>query len=241
MPVRLRLRLMPVEPVRLSFSYQYYLSSLVYRLLHDSDARRADEAHDEKHAAFSFSLLFPERKSMVFERETLLFRGPVRWYVSFLDDELARAFLSSLLREQVFLNGWWRILSFEREEEPSFSSYMFSTLSPIVLREKRDGKTWDVTLSDPSFPVKLRKHLLLKYNASPLAEEPVSEGDVFIRFVKGRVKRFAIPRDDTTIYLRASEGSFFLAAPLPFLRYAWYAGLGQLQSQGFGMIHVKEC
>ncbi len=224
----------------LPLSYYHCLQSLLYELMCPS---LANEVHEEKEAKpFVFSSLFGEYL-LDSENKTILFSDQVSLYIASRDSYLLLSILSRIVSKPssfallgqkiVFLKA----IALKNEVEEK-ESYLVETLSPLVLHEtiEKEGKKWTHYFSpmDPSFQNAANKNFLRK---ASFLKAKVSSDPFFllpgenVREVVALYKGFVI---------KGYVGTFRFLGKKDQLLFLLDQGVGERNSEGFGMIQIKK-
>ena len=124
-------------------------------------------------------------------------------------------------------------------EKPVFKdSIQFRTLSPIVIRTIKNGKTWDLPAGAPQFWEQLKDNLLKKYKQFHGNYDGNENITVNLDEKTVKQKRVIIKKGELEIYHRANQMRFAMSADPRLLEFAYDAGLGEKTGMGFGMVKI---
>lgn len=246
----------------LPINYQYELSAVVYKIIHQADSEFARFLHEQGYMIegrafklFTFSHLKFDRFQIYREEQRIEHQGQhAYFYISFLIDKAAEEFIKGFFIKQAFGLGDkisqvdYEVSSIEACAPPVFKEKMiYRCLSPILLKEKRaDGgenyldpiqaKNYkDILISNLSSKAQA---LALAVDTMPLPEElPDTAFQVLGKvYKKGvRIKQHTAQATHLISYMYEFE----LSAPVELQEIGYYAGFGHLGSQGFGCVEVK--
>ena len=234
------------EPVTLPLSYHSQLQGLIYNILSENpdyseflhDIGYGDNAHSFK--LFVFSLL---NGSCRIDPPHITFYDNMNFELRSPIDDFCNVFLISvnrrdtfdLMQQQVKLDSC-TVLHNRIESD----NILIRMLSPICLHstyyEEEKRKTRYFTPLDPDFNKVLNQNLCNKYSAAfgkILSEEIVltakslSSEDKYVTKFGGK------------IYITAWNGQYSLSGNPDILSFLYDTGLGDRNSQGFGMFEVS--
>jgi CRISPR-associated endoribonuclease Cas6 len=243
-------------------SYEYYLSSAIYKWIELSspefsaflhDHAYSPEQHKRSFKHFCFSQLFAERSHVQDER-IFFDSDTIMWYVGMVVEEALQHFVTGLFeKRRFFIDREYNTFVVEQVEmlpDPVWTSLMkFKTLSPITVSvaEERNGKLLSRYLKadDPHLQESLRNNLLRRYESLygilpqnqefrciPDAEYITRRGSVD-RISKLVTIKKGMP-DETKV--RGFRCPVTLEGSLDLIKLAYESGLGEKGSVGFGMI-----
>lgn len=245
--MRLRITLQAEKELLLPWNYQHHLHGFLYAAVTGENPEIGVFLHEQgfakdshRYKFFVFSKLFP-RKARGTE-EGLLVSPPVFWWVSSPLSLFVEALATALLKLEKIPLGK---LSFylekvEIEAPPAFTGRtLCEMISPLVVSTgvKRGEKLHKVFLSpeDPRFFEIVKENLLRKaqaFGAFTVPKNVVSFEPIGTWYSK------LITVQGTNV--RGYEGKFFVEGDEELLAFAYDAGLGERNSQGFGMFRIAE-
>lgn len=243
--MRLRITLRAEKDVLLPWNYQHYLHGFLYAAITGENPEIGSFLHEQgfscdrhRYKLFVFSRLFPRKVQRT--PQGLLASSPILWWVSSPLSPFVEALAIALLKSGRILLGnhlLW-VEKVEAEAPPVFHGQVLcETLSPLVISTgvKRGEKLHKVFLSpeDPRFFALMKVNLLRKARAFGILES--SEGDISFT-PAGTWRSKLITVQGTNV--RGYEGKFFAEGDEKLLDFAYDAGLGERNSQGFGMFRV---
>jgi len=258
--MRLKLTLHPLDKPVVPINYQYPLSAAIYNVLRKAAPEYASFLHDQGYKTsenrlmkmFTFSKLHIPGGRLVKPGNRALRGSHGDWtlYISsIMTDEFVQNFILGLFESARFsiatteIKTAFEIRQVEAIAPPQFSETMrFKCLSPITASTKREenGKT-KIKYYHPTeaeFPQALCNNLVQKYETAhrkPLAEAKLN----FFLGEKDRPRSRLIAIKEGSAQqtnIKAWETYFTLSGTPELLRAAWECGLGEHNSQGFGMI-----
>ena len=185
----------------------------------------------------TFSRLFG-RSRIDRERKRALFKPPVYFYFSSLFEEVLSTYATILLKKP-FLKLGRNLVQVEKieviEERVSGNEAVVKTLSPIVVRKTVEGKSLYLNPGQEEFYRLLAKNLAKKSRL--YAGREVSPEEIEIEPAPGAFFKKAVVYYKGYPY-EAYKGKFLIRAPKEAIETALLTGLGERNSQGFGMVIV---
>lgn len=245
--MRLRITLQAERELLLPWNYQHHLHGFLYAAVTGENPEIGVFLHEQgfakdshRYKFFVFSKLFPRKARGT--QEGLFASPPILWWVSSPLSSFVEALATALLKSGRVPLG--KLLLYlekvEIEEPPEFTGRtLCETISPLVVSTgvKRGEKLHKVFLSpeDPRFFEIVKENLLRKVQAfgafavpeSTVSFEPTGTWHSKLVTVQGT-------------NVRGYEGRFFVEGNEELLAFAYDAGLGERNSQGFGMFRVVE-
>jgi CRISPR-associated endoribonuclease Cas6 len=243
---------------RLPLSYQYELSSFVYRAIACADTGYASWLHEngfnlngKMFKLFTFSNLIVSQYGI--EKEQGLLRidsDRVEWQISFLPEKSTEKFVHGLFSEQEFQIGdkksvvQFKVERIEMLPPPQFEPEMsFRTLSPVCISIRQETRKYPLYISpeDPEASNFILNNLLNKYLA--FYGKPY-EGNIDFDFrvtsqPKAKLITIKIGTEQES-NIRGFLFDFRIKAPEELMRIMYESGLGEKNSIGFGMIGIKK-
>lgn len=242
----------------LPISYQYELSSAIYKILEGADAQYSLFLHEKgyKTARKSFKLfvfsnlhIFPFR---CFNDRIEIGGNEVSFQISFYMDKTAENFIMGLFKEQNFSLGDkinqvpFIVKQIQAIALPEIGEkIILRPLSPVVVG-KKNNKGYDDYLSPehPEFGDLLILNLIDKYQSSgqqiPLDWQDAPIHFELLEFSKLKSKLITIKtgtKEETKV--RGFGGfTFLLTAPKELIEIALLAGIGKENAMGFGYVDV---
>jgi CRISPR-associated endoribonuclease Cas6 len=244
-------------------NYQYELSSAIYRIIDQSNSEFSSFLHEIGYKArgkpfrlFTFSRLFFKGFKVHFESGRIEHYGhQVELEVSFLVDRIAEEFIKGLLfGQEIFLGDQisgttYQVQRIEAKAKPIFKPVMqYRCLSPILVKRKRNTGGEDYLSPDVrGYNELILENLLSKSLALSIAFQNDSDGlaedrpqiglTVSSKIYKNGVIIKQLTPQQTKLIGYSFE--FELHAPVELHEIGYYAGFGNLGSQGFGCVEVK--
>ncbi len=229
----------------LNWNYLDHLRGVLYSAMACAAPRLARHIHERGFEAckktyklLTFSLLFPRQKEAC--EEGLLVRGGADWFISsplpLLMEVVAEGLLS--MGEVRIGKLVWGVERLEILRPPKIpQGATFKTLSPLVAStgKREGGRFLKVFLSpgEEDFGRVLKQNLERKFWAL-YGEEP--RGGVDFEFHPPfRSKLFRVSGTD----VKGWELTFSMRGDPALMRLAYDAGLGERNTQGFGMIELS--
>lgn len=242
-------------------NYQYELSSAIYKIIHTANSDFAEFLHDQGYSVdqkpfrlFTFSLLDLDKVKVIPEAGRLEHMGTkASFQFSYLIDRTAEEFIKWIFMNQKFTLGdkitqvSFRVSHIEALEPPIFMEKMtYRCLSPIFIRKKRsDGGEDYLHPSDQDYEKLLLSNLISKAQALALTgnSDDFAEDKAELKiYPKGKIYKKGITIKQNTAQASKLIGysfEFELSAPAELQEIGYYAGFGNLGSQGFGCVRVK--
>lgn len=267
--MRLLVRVRPLrEGITLSFGYQYWLSSVIYKWIEQSSPSYSEFLHTHgfspdglvrrfKH--FCFSQLLVENREVDKNRQKLKILSPVvSWYISMPVDETLKHIVVGIFEKQEFyIDRAYNRFAVERVEilpEPLWERKMkFTMLSPVTVSvpKERNGKLIPEYLraNDARLSDALRSNIINKYLSLYKKELQDDEfkcllDDVYIEKRGGyeKVSKLVVIKegapDETKV--KGIMCPLTIEGNPELIKLAYESGLGEKNSLGFGMIEVAD-
>ncbi|MBK6263633.1 CRISPR-associated endoribonuclease Cas6 [Marivirga sp. S37H4] len=245
----------------LPINYQYELSSVIYKIIHTADSDFARFLHDQGYITgqktfrlFTFSHLVLDKSKVIPEAGRLEHVGnKSSFQFSCLVDRTAEEFIKGIFMNQEFTLGdkitqvSYTVSHIEALEPPVFMEKMtYRCLSPIFIRNKRpDGGEDYLQPKDEDYAKLVLSNLVSKAQALAVAGTyaDFSEGETVLKLNSiGKIYKKGITIKQNTLQSSKLIGysyEFELTAPVELQEIGYYAGFGNLGSQGFGCVGVK--
>lgn len=243
MKIKITLRAKEGAGLVLPIHYNYMLQSFIYRNL---DRIYSYFLHNfgfiygnRKFKLLTFSNIFGKHR-VIKAAGKMVFVGNIHFYISSVLDEIVASHAKTLIKRKTLGLGrnQVEIESVEPvEERIEGSSIRVKTLSPITVHSTDENrKTIYYNPYQEKFYQLIKENLRkkcgilgIKEGIEEISIEP-AEGALFKKVVTYYKKNFVI---------EAWKGEFTLRAPKNVLKVALSAGLGDRNSQGFGMVSVN--
>lgn len=243
--MRLHIVFSPPRAVCLPWHYMHLLHGFLYGAIARASPDVGGFLHDHGYASGAhrykmlvFSRLYPRRAAR--RPDGLELAPPIHWWVSSPLAAPMEALAVALLTEgrAVLGDASLEVEKVEVEPPPEFSGRVrCETLSPLVAStgvqkgEKLHKKF--LSPSDPIFWQVLEANLRRKAEALGMSLPAEAE----VRFASMGEWRSRLLYSQGT-QVRGYEGRFTMEGDEPLLRLAYEAGLGERNTQGFGMFRV---
>lgn len=256
--MRIKLTLENRPGSKLSLHYQYEFSSAIYKILSKADPVFSEWLHNtgytlegRRFKLFTFSRLdFGTPFRINRDEGTVTLGGRQQLLLSFFVPGAVEKFVAGVFQDQKFGIGTkplppvdFSIQQVELTAPPVFQSVMrFRTLSPIVMPERAEGYANEQYRSpeDAGYERLFFQNLAHKYESARqhgLAGE-LAEGPMRFRLLSQPQSRLVTIKAGTPqeTRIRGFDFEFELEAPADLLRFGYYAGFGEDNAQGFGMV-----
>lgn len=246
--VRVKIILQAPRPQVISINYNYYLSSLIYYILRESDVNFSTYLHSEGYSLgnknfklFCFSRLFPGRYSV--RTDKLVIEDKIEWYVSSPITKFIFHLADGLLTKKTVTigQGTFYVHSAEMTQPPEFTNDMlFRSLSPITTHTAQmvegQRKTISCAVSEPKFIENIKNNLLRKYflvhgslpdNLSlhmQIDKRYLQDRGKLILYKNTRIKGYQVP--------------FRLKGDRKIMKIAYDCGVGEKNSAGMGCVEI---
>lgn len=252
--MRIRLVLSALTPqARLPLNYNYFLASLIYRLLRCSSHDYSTFLHDEGYRAgakrfklFTYSQLLFERFRL--EPPHVVALSPrVEWQISSPVEEFVEHLARGLLQEgELVIAGVpFHVEWVETLPRPEFQGQMkFTCLSPIVVSRPVDcgGKlrAHYYRYDEPGLSEAVRANLLEKFrlihgHLPATSDLTITFDGSYIRRKKGKVYKLI---DFKGTKIKGILAPFTAKGSPELMEVGYEAGFGEKNSMGFGMVEV---
>jgi len=243
-------------------NYQYELSSVIYKIINNSDSDFAKFLHETGYTVkgnsfklFTFSQIKFDKSKVYTSEQRIEHQGEfANFFISFLVDKAAEEFVKGLFIHQKISIGDkisridFEVVGIEGSTPPIFQEKMsYRCISPLLIKQKRaDGGEHYLAPDQDLFKEILIQNLCHKTLAFALTTEhkfltesvPSCEllvhGKVYKKGV--RIKQHTHMASHLIGYMFEFE----LTAPIELQEIGYYAGFGHLGSQGFGCVEVKQ-
>lgn len=244
----------------LPINYQYLISSWIYRTLENADAAFATWLHERgymragrKYKLFSFGRLEPQRYLINKKDQTFtLVYGPTRLELSFYIDDAMQHFVMGLFQNQRFTlqSGQYfkvdvEVANINLLPKPIFHSTMrFRAVSPICISQDQEGKEYAQYLhpEDEGYIGLLTQNLLRKQQAHQRQLAGMKEEGIHLPMLQVPFRVLSEPRS-RLIHIKKTKirgyvFDFEISAPTNLLEMGYFAGFGEKNSTGFGMVKI---
>jgi len=243
--MRYRLYFRIEKPLVLNINYHEKLQQFIYLLLLKEDKEYStwlhDKGFDEKFKLFTFSRIFSKNKKI--ENDTITFEDYFCFEVSSIDHHFDKLFLQSLnknkkyvFNERTIYLHQYKVFLFNDSE-----NIKIHFISPICLKKSyismdNKHKTYYLNPLDSNFIKSINSNFRNKYYAY-YGKYPVE--DIEIEVIKVDMNDKCVT-SYKGIYITSWYGIYRLKGKTEYLEFLYYVGLGDHNSQGFGMFAIKE-
>lgn len=242
--MRIIVKLSCEENIKLPLSYNYYLQSLIYRLISDKDY--AEFIHDtgfvydnRKFRMFSFSRI---EGDFVLDKKTkiLNFKNNIQFTISSPDENFIKFVAETLLftKKVKLVSNILDIDSVEFDDNKIHSKAIkVYTKTPIVVSTTlASGQTVFYSPLDNCFSNRIKSNVLKKYNSFNGTSLENIEFD--IRIISKNSKKKVVMYKNTVINGYMCELELFGNPEI--LDFVYATSLGEKNSQGFGLLGLKK-
>jgi len=239
----------------LPLSYQYELSSWIYKVLNEGDPAFALWLHDMGYKAlnmpfklFTFSnLIIPEYR--IAGDRLHIVSSNIKLILSFLPDEAITPFITGLFKERHFVLGdkvsqvAFEVSQISALPKIEFKDRMvFRTLSPIFVSKKDPVTGGQMYLSPESegYAQQIHQNVQDKYEAFNKLKPDPDWPETQIRLLsKPKSKLIAIKTGTSKeSRLKAYNFTFEISGSKELIETGYWGGFGKLGSQGFGCVEI---
>lgn len=256
--MRIKLTLENLPGSKLSLNYQYELSAAIYKILSRADPAFSEWLHDtgytlegRRFKLFTFSRMhFGTPFRINKEAGNVALAGRQYLTLSFFVPNAVEKFVTGVFKDQRFGIGTagnrpvdFSITQVELVPPPDFQPVMrFRTCSPIVMPERVEGYANEQYRSplDPGYKDLFFANLLNKYESARQhgLVDPLPMGPRHFRLLNNPQSKLIIIKAGTPAEtkVRGFEFEFEMEAPEALVRFGYYAGFGEDNAQGFGMV-----
>jgi CRISPR-associated endoribonuclease Cas6 len=216
--MRLHISLSP-NTKKVHFDYQHKLAGIFHKWLGRNDL------HD-KISLYSISWLEGGR----FVNGALDFPKGAKFFVSFYEEQYAKALVKGILNEPSTFNGM-SVTDVVIEETPQFSNKeRFLLASPVFIKWQTDTRTEHILYDHPIADERLTATLQHKMKEANLSEE------ISVRFDKSYHAPKTKLVDIGGIKNKASFCPVIVEGSLEAVKFAWNVGIGNSTGVGFGAV-----
>lgn len=253
MRFKLSLSLSNAHNRKLPMSYQYELSSFIYKTIANGDKMYADwlhkngfETQGKQFRLFTFSNFDIPKYAINKTNERLIIQSEeVSFEIAFLPEKSTEEFVKGIFANQHFSIGDkiskvdFSIKSIELIPEPNFTMpFEGKTLSPLCVALKNENDKIDyISPEHPEFIKQLKSNLLTKYEA--FYGKNLTSETFFAWETKSKPHPKLIKIKTDTAQQTRVKGYLFefkLFTSPELMKIAHNCGLGEKNSMGFGMI-----
>jgi len=234
--MQIKLRLKPTKPLKIPLNYNYQLQSALYAKLAELSA--SDFWHDcgfGKKETFKLFVFGPlsgiykiEGKKIIFQKEiNFEIRSPFFEFCDALQRSIEcnptiKIFDTTVNVAGIFINN----------RHINSDSVVFKTISPIIVSEKEDvEKTVFINPNAPEFVYRLQENFYKKYKAAFNTQPPELKIEVLEKGKK-------VVTQYKEIWLTGYNCTLKITGPSDALEFIYNSGLGERNSQGFGLTDI---
>ena len=243
-------------------SYQYELSSWIYKMIHEGDSDFAKWLHDKGYMMngksfklFTFSRLQIPKEQFRISNDRMIIRDcEIVLQLSFLLDEAIEPFIAGIFRNQEMVigdqssQGKFLVKSIERTPDPVIEQTMsVHLLSPLVIN-KANGRYGEfLNPGHPEYEELFFRNLINKYlvalqyrpglpDLDGLTEVRDSSVVTKLEVISEPKSKLVVIRSGTAqeTKIRGYLFDFTITAPTSLIRTGYFAGFGEKNSLGFG-------
>ncbi|MBQ9199635.1 MAG: CRISPR-associated endoribonuclease Cas6 [Lachnospiraceae bacterium] len=236
--MKLKIYMKNSDVVSFPLNYNYQFMSAIYRLI-SRDTVLSDFLHNEGYQScgksFKLFVFSPIRGDYTIVEKSLVIYGDIWIEIRspsslFIEELKSRLFETCSFK---LFDHTFEVKLIELYDRPLMgNSFKIKTISPIVARRENEGKSVYFSPSDTEFDKLVNLNLYGKYTAA-YGEEPPSTVDLtLIGMPKKVVTKFK------GIWITAYHATFDMAASAAVADLLYNSGLGNKNSQGFGMFEV---
>lgn len=225
----------------LPFNYSYKLAAVILGAIYKSNKELADSIHNGgRYKYLTFSQIQIPKREIAGDRIRIL-SEKVYFYVSSPSRNILNSVVEGFLTDPMVQidHTFFRVEKVKIYNTPKFGrgKYLFSTLSPIVLRVMRtingEKQPRYLYVTDDEFMDRLKENLLRKY-AVYYGEEPADKSFRILRVYSFKPVAFEVKGT----YHRGNKIVFSATGSPELLKFAYESGLGEKTAMGFGMIKL---
>ncbi len=243
--MRIKISLYAEKPICLTFKYNLAIRGLIYHLLpydfatflHDSGYKY----QKRNFKMFTFSRVQGKLLKQKIQEFPLVFQAPIKFYVASPINQILEYIASnSIVSTEIYLEKNRCILqSIEVERDPNLKSKLkIRMLSPMTIRstlkgENNRSKSYYYSPYEADFSLLMTRNIQKKYKTIYNKE---INGFLNIKPIKNIKKRVII--GDNNFVIKAWDGIYELSGPKELITLSYFTGLGEKNSQGFGMWEV---
>lgn len=242
----------------LPFNYQYEQSAVIYRILAHADTQYASWLHEngyqlnrsKRFKLFCYSpFIFEKVRPLPKEGCLDIIGERTTWYISFIPEKSTSEFIQGIFAHQSFTIGnkkyrvAFDVVGVEAMPMPPlFEEMTFQALSPICVKQHENDNIQYLPPDNPKFALGILKGLLARLESIHGQPFNMEDKEFSFELTDNKVKSKLITIKANTPYESRVRGylcSFRLKAPLELMKIACEGGIGELCSQGFGFIKMR--
>ncbi|WP_346698361.1 CRISPR-associated endoribonuclease Cas6 [Thomasclavelia spiroformis] len=233
------------KPMVLNLNYHLELQRFIYLMISNEDKEYANWLHDQgfgetkRYKLFCFSKLYCLKREI--KDKKFIMDESFSFQISCVDDKLDEILLSSFnsKREYIFNNQKVTLDHYEVDIFKGGNKLKIKMLSPVVVKdgyiENSKRKTHYYNPLDKIFEEKINSNFKNKYYA--YYHEIPEDIEFKTLSIKNKDKYITKYND---IYINGWHGLYELSGKQEYLKFLYYVGIGERNSQGFGMFEILE-
>ena len=225
-------------PLRLPLSYSHVIQGMLYNCLKESLPGLHDSGWTDGNRVFRMFTFGQLQGKYTINGIFIVFEGPVKLEIRSASPEIIDAIAEYLLVERSvrFGKDVFPIINLEASNRLLFteSSYIKMVSYLTVHTTTEDGKTIYYSPFDEEFEVLIRRNTEYKLRAAGLNTPDKFRIVPDKKTIRKKITRFK------GIIVEGYVGCFMLETSIEAITLLYYAGLGDRNSQGFGMFEVIE-
>lgn len=244
--MRLKVTLKPLEDKFIDMNYNYYLTSIIYKLLNKSNAEFANILHnqgysvgDKKFKLFTYSMLNCSKYKI--DGSLIQFQDKITWYISSPVNNFVLYFAQSLLDENKIKIGEAEFLVLNVEVLKSLeirNNMMLKCLSPIVVNTgmviQGEFKQYYLSPENEKFVENIKNNLLRKYFAFTHKLPADLSFEMKIINIDKCLKGKRISIKDS--FVKGYTPIFEVKGSEELIKIGYECGFGSKNSMGLGMV-----
>lgn len=243
--MRLKILLETTNDVSIPWSYRSDLTRLVYRLVGLSNKEYASWLHDdgyEKNGKVYRLFVYSDLRFSPIETSSagLKSKGCIVWELASPDERFTKAIVDGIRLQEGKLNLFGSTLvvldTLSVQMPRTKDNPVFHTISPVVVSTQENGRGSTPTYLSPEdqrFTQALERNIISKWEA--YTRKPIETDKFGVRLWEPKSKLIST----FNINVRAWNLKLQMWGSDELTRFAYDAGLGERNSQGFGMIELE--
>lgn len=232
---------MESDSLILPVNYSNMIQGMIYSLISD-DSAYAEAVHDHgfqfeerKYKLFTFGSLKGRSR---YADKKLYFNSDLQLEIRFVDDHMAELAFRHLQKQPVVRvgSGYLNVISFQISETMILQDQLIIRMAaPLTIHStEENGHTHYYSPDEPEFRELIIQNIYKKYLAA-YRKQYIGVLDIVPVNVKPSDK---IVTSFKGIMITGWKGDFCITADRELLKFLYYAGLGDRNSQGFGMFEI---
>ncbi len=234
------------KPMVLNLNYHLELQRFIYLMISKEDKSYADWLHDQgfgdtkKFKLFTFSKIYcPQRQ---IKDNKFVMKNCFSFHFSCIDKRLDEIVLKCLNKEKNYMFNNQKIIldRYEVHLYKGSDDIKIKMISPIVVKdayvENDRKKTYYYSPLEKEFALKINTNFKNKYQ---IFYDKVPESDICFKLISIQEKdKYVTKYND--FYITGWQGIYELSGKREYLEFLYYVGIGERNSQGFGMFEIIE-